>query len=87
MRAFTGLDDVDAARERLAELRDARDAARDRLAELQAAVVPAVTVSAGDWDSLSLDGRRALVRAVIDRVVIAPGRGPDRITIEPRRQQ
>jgi DNA invertase Pin-like site-specific DNA recombinase len=84
VRAFTGLEDVEATRDRLLELRDARDGARDRLGELQAAIVPAVTVSAGDWDSLSLDGRRALVRAVLDRVVVAPGRGAARITIEPR---
>ena len=67
VRAFTGLDDVDAARDRLLELREHRDAARDRLAELQAAAAPAVTVTAGDWDVLTLDEQRALIRAVIDR--------------------
>jgi site-specific DNA recombinase len=86
VRAFTGLEDVDAARDRLLELRDARDGARERLEELRAAVVPAVTVSAGDWDTLSVDGQRALIRAVLDRVVVAPGRGPERVTIEPRSQ-
>jgi site-specific DNA recombinase len=84
VRAFSGLDDVDAARDRLAELREARDRARDRLAELQAASVPAVTVTAGDWDLLTLDEQRALIRAVVERVVVAPGRGVDRVTIEPR---
>jgi hypothetical protein len=84
VRAFTGLDDVDAARERLAELREARDQGRDRLAVAQAAAAPAVTVTAGDWALLTLDERRALIRAVIDRVDVAPGRGPDRITVTPR---
>ena len=84
VRAFSGLDDVASARERLLELRDRRDQARDRLAELQAAVGPAVTVTAGDTEMLTLDERRALVRAVIDRVVIAPGRGAGRITVEAR---
>jgi site-specific DNA recombinase len=87
VRAFTGLDDVEAARERLSALREERDRARDRLAELSAASAAAtVTVTTGDWDVLTLDERRALIRAVVDRAVVAPGRGRDRITIEPRGQ-
>jgi site-specific DNA recombinase len=84
VRAFDGLDDVQAARERLIELRARREDARVRVEELRAAVAPSVTVDPGDWDSLTLDGKRALIRAVLDRVLVAPGRGPDRITIEPR---
>jgi site-specific DNA recombinase len=86
VRAFTGLDDVDATRERLSELREARDSARERYDQLRAASAPAVTVGAGDWDLLTFDERRALIRAVIDRAIVNPGRGPDRITIEPRSQ-
>jgi site-specific DNA recombinase len=86
VRAFSGLDDVDAARERLAELKEARDYASDRLAELQAAAVPAVSVSVGGWDDLTLDERRALIHAVIERADVAPGRGSDRISVEPRGQ-
>jgi site-specific DNA recombinase len=82
VRAFAGLDDVEAARERLLELREARDAARDRVAELRAASAPASTIEASeDWELLSLHERRALVRAVLDSVLVAPGRGPDRVTI------
>ena len=84
VRAFSGLDDVDAARERLAALRDARDAARDRLDELQAAVAAGGDVTADDWDLLTLAERRDLIRAVVDRAVVAPGRGTERITVEPR---
>jgi hypothetical protein len=84
VRAFTGLDDVDATRERLAELRDRRDQARDRVAELRAAVVPAITVTAGDWNLLNLDERRARIRAVVAHAVVRPGRGADRITVELR---
>jgi hypothetical protein len=85
VRAFTGLEDVDAARERLLALREERDQARDRLGELQAAAAPAVTVTAtGDWDRLSVDERRALIVAVVDRATVAPGRGRDRITVEAR---
>jgi Recombinase zinc beta ribbon domain/Recombinase len=86
VRAFTGLDDVDAARERLAELRDARDTARDRLFDLEATVAPAVNVGADDWDLLTLAEQRDLIRAVVDRATVTPGRGPDRVTIEPRAQ-
>jgi len=85
VEAFSGLEDVASARERLLSLRDERDRARDRLAELQAASVPAVTVSAsGDWDALTLDEQRALIRAVVERADVVPGRGADRITVHPR---
>jgi DNA invertase Pin-like site-specific DNA recombinase len=87
VRAFSGLDDVEAARERLTELRDERDRARENLAELKASVLPVLTVTGQDWEDLDLDERRALIKAVIDRAVVSPGRGPDRITIEPRAQE
>ncbi len=82
IRAFSGLDDVEAARERLQELRDVTDQARDRADELRAAVAPAINVSAKDWDRLALDEQRALIVAVIDEVTVAPGRGAERIKIK-----
>jgi PHD/YefM family antitoxin component YafN of YafNO toxin-antitoxin module len=81
VEAFTGLEDVAAAREKLQALRENRDEARDRLDELQAAQAPAVTVTAADWDELMLDEQRALIRAVIDRADVAPGRGTERIRV------
>ena len=85
VRAFSGLEDVEAARQRLLELREARDAARERLARLRAAAQPALTVSAsGDWDLLTLDEQRDLIRAVVDRAVVLPGRGEGRITVKAR---
>jgi len=84
IRAFAGLEDEAAARARLQELRVSRDEARDRHDQLAAASAPAITVSAGDWDSLTLDERRALIVAVVDRAVVRPGRGADRITVEAR---
>jgi hypothetical protein len=84
IRAFSGLDDVEAARERLTELRDRRDQARDRVAELQAVAAPAVTVGAGDWDLLTIDEQRALIQAVVDEAIVVPGRGCDRITVKTR---
>ncbi len=82
IRAFAGLEDEAVARERLQKLRAARDEARDRYDQLAAASAPAITVSAGDWDSLTLDERRALIAAVVERAVVRPGRGSDRIRIE-----
>lgn len=84
VEAFTGLDDVAAARERLLELRAARDEARERLADLQAAAAPAVIVTSADWDELTIDEQRALIRAVVAEAVVAPGRGAGRITVKPR---
>ena len=83
VHAFTGLEDEQSANDRLLELRDARDAAQSRVDDLRAATVPSITVRAGDWNLLNLEERRALIRAVIERVDIAPGRGDDRITIKP----
>jgi site-specific DNA recombinase len=86
IRAFAGLEDEAAARERLQELRQAREEARERHDQLLAASVPAITLSAHDWDELSVDGQRDLIRAVIAEAVVSPGRGPDRIRIEPHLQ-
>jgi DNA invertase Pin-like site-specific DNA recombinase len=84
IRAFAGLEDEAAAKGRLQELRAARDEARDRHDDLLAASGPSLTVSAGDWADLTLDEQRALIRAVVAEAVISPGRGSDRIRIEPR---
>jgi DNA invertase Pin-like site-specific DNA recombinase len=82
LRAFSGLEDEQAARERLAELRDARDRAQEQVDHL-GSHRSVVTINADrDWDRLSLDARRALIRAVVAEIRVAPGRGADRITIE-----
>lgn len=84
VEAFTGLDDVAATREKLTGLRAERDRLRDRVVELRAATVPAEIATAGRWDDLSMDARRALIRAVIERADVAPGRGVGRVTIKTR---
>ena len=84
MEAFTGLDDVPAAREKLTRLRETRDAKRARLEELQRAAAPAVTVTAADWDGLTRDEQRALITDVIESATVAPGRGEERVTVMPR---
>jgi site-specific DNA recombinase len=84
IRAYEGLEDEEAAHERLQELRGDRDRARARYGELSAAAGPAITVSTGDWQLLNVGEQRALIRAVVERAVVRPGRGPDRITVEAR---
>jgi DNA invertase Pin-like site-specific DNA recombinase len=80
-----GLEAEASATERLAALRLARDEALDRLEQLQGIDAPAVVLDAGaDWDSLSLEGRRGIIKAVLARALVAPGRGDDRITFEAR---
>ena len=81
IRMLDGLGDEQAARQRLSALREARDAARQRVEQLGPAP-DSLTVSVNDWDRLTLDERRALVRAVVERVTVAPGRGTDRIAVE-----
>jgi DNA invertase Pin-like site-specific DNA recombinase len=82
--AFTGLDDVASAKQRLADLRDDRDRARDRVTELRAAAAPAITLTVDDWDVLTIDEQRALISAVIAEAVVSPGRGAERIVVTPR---
>jgi DNA invertase Pin-like site-specific DNA recombinase len=83
VRAFAGLADEQSATERLAELQRARDSARDRLDQLGGARAAVVINAATDWDSLSLDERRALIRATVARATVAPGgRGASRITLK-----
>ena len=70
---------------KLGELTETRNAARDTYEQaVTNSDATSIAVTVGDWDALTLDEQRALIKAVIDRVTVAPGRGPDRITIEPR---
>jgi Recombinase zinc beta ribbon domain len=82
IRAFGGLEDETAARERLAELRQARDTAQERVDQLGGTRATVTLNAATDWDRLTLGERRALIRATVDRVEIAPGRGPGRVTVK-----
>ena len=77
-KVFDPLEPADVGRR--AELKQARDDAQERVDQLGPRTD--VTVSAGtDWDRLSLDARRQLIRATVERVDIAPGKGKDRITV------
>jgi DNA invertase Pin-like site-specific DNA recombinase len=80
-----GLEGEASAIESLAWLRQARDDALERLEELQGIDAPAVVLDAAtDWDSLSLEARRGIIKAVLARALVAPGRGDGRITFEAR---
>jgi DNA invertase Pin-like site-specific DNA recombinase len=81
-----GLQAEAAAIERLTELRDARDEAARQVDELGTLDASLVVDAGADWDLLTLDERRGLVRAVLERITVAPGRGPERLSFEPRSQ-
>jgi DNA invertase Pin-like site-specific DNA recombinase len=71
-----------AARRRLDAATAKRDGAQDRVDHLSGHRAVVMINAARDWDRLSLDARRALIRATVDRVLIAPGRGADRVVVE-----
>jgi Resolvase, N terminal domain/Recombinase zinc beta ribbon domain/Recombinase len=86
--AFAGLEDVSDTEDVLAKLRVERDSVRERVDELRAASAPAAALHGGrDWDRLTVDGRRDLIRAVVKSAVVRPGRGVDRITVESALEQ
>jgi DNA invertase Pin-like site-specific DNA recombinase len=78
---LAGLGDEAATREVLDELQAARDAAVAEHERLLARTSPAKTVTAAGWKDFSLEGKREVIRAVVAEARVAPGRGPDRITI------
>jgi site-specific DNA recombinase len=82
IRTLADFSDEPAARERLSELRETRDSAQAKLDKLGPAPAEKVLNAARDWDLLEPDGRRSIVAAVIERVSIAPGKGPQRIEIQ-----
>jgi DNA invertase Pin-like site-specific DNA recombinase len=82
IRAFTVVEDEAAAKERLAELRQVRDRAVERLEHLGGHRAVVTINAADDWDRLSLDARRALIRATVARARVSPGRGADRVAVE-----
>lgn len=80
--AFDGVD-VASARQRLLELQAAVQVAADEVSRLRAAAAPALELNASrDWAALMLDERRALIRATLRTVTVAPGRGSARVTLQ-----
>jgi DNA invertase Pin-like site-specific DNA recombinase len=81
LRAFVGLEDEAGARERLAELRRVRDETRERADHLGGLHSAATLRLAEDWDRLSLDARRRIVLAAVERVEVKPGREIERVAV------
>lgn len=81
--AFDGLGDLQATKDKLAQLGAAVDEARERLAQLGGADVAIRVNGAEEWDQMTPEEQRALIRATIKIATVAPGRGSDRITIIP----
>lgn len=82
IRSLVGLEEEQATRLRLAELREVRDRAAERVEHLGGHRAVVVLNASADWGRLTLQSQRALIQATIARAVVAPGRGPDRITVE-----
>lgn len=83
--ADAGLVREPVAAETLSELRRARDEARDRHDEaVQRDETLSLTVTVDDWDEFTRDTHRDLIKAVVRRVVVHPGRGAGRIEIAGR---
>ena len=83
LRSFTtaGLTDEPAAVQRLGELRQARDDAQARVDRVSPS--RSLTINAAvDWDDLTRDEQRALIRATVESAVVAPtGRGASRVSV------
>jgi hypothetical protein len=76
------LQDEPVALERLTELRQCRDEAREHAERLRGLRSALVVSASTDWELLTVAERRALIRAVVARVLVAPGRGAGRVTVE-----
>jgi DNA invertase Pin-like site-specific DNA recombinase len=85
VEAFTGLEDLDSARARLAEFRDQRDQAEAALFALQrsAPLQERVVRAGNEWNELSRAEQRRLIQLLVPRVLVHPTsagwRGLDRI--------
>jgi site-specific DNA recombinase len=79
---LSDLGDRPKARAKLDELTRARDAAEDRVHELGASRNVVMVSADRDWDRLTLDERRALIVATVERATVAPGgRGADHVAV------
>jgi DNA invertase Pin-like site-specific DNA recombinase len=85
IRTLSGLGGEATTKEVLDELQAERDEAVDEHERLASLTTPDVTLrTTDDWDRLTFDEKRDVIRAVIARAVVRPGRGSDRITVEGR---
>jgi hypothetical protein len=71
-----------AAKETLDQLSAERDAAEGQVERFGGRGRGKRITAAADWDKLTLEERRDLIRATVDRATVAPGKGRERITVE-----
>lgn len=82
IRTLVGLDDENASKEVLDELKAERDAAHAEHARLAAFAADEVTLTTGQaWSVATLDERRRAIVDVVAKAVVAPGRGTDRVVV------
>jgi hypothetical protein len=82
IEAFAVVAAEPAAIKRITELQAVRNAARDRLEALGPESDRTLALTAAtDWPRLSLDGRRSIIRATVEAVIVGMGRGLDRVSI------
>lgn len=81
IRAFAGVEDVEATQEVLGALLTERTEKQAVVDQLGGAG-DGVTLTAADRDTLTLEGQRDLVRAVVESVTISPGRGAERVAVK-----
>jgi DNA invertase Pin-like site-specific DNA recombinase len=82
IKTLADLTDEPAAVETITKLRTARDAAQEKVDQL-GGTGAVVTVNAdADWDRLTLGERRDLIRATVESVTVAPGRGIGRVSVK-----
>jgi DNA invertase Pin-like site-specific DNA recombinase len=82
IRTLADYADEPATKDTLDGLRAKRDAAEEQLERLGGTDAAVVVTAAGDWEDLTLEERRALIRATVKRAVVVPGKGRERITVE-----
>lgn len=81
IRTLSVVGDEPATIERLTSLRATRDSAQDEVDRLSGLQVALRVNIAAEWERLTVDELRALIKANVRRAVVRPGRG-DRIRVE-----
>ena len=82
IRSLAELIEEPASIETITKLRAARDAAQEKVDQLGGEGAGVAVRTTTDWDRLAQDERRDLIRATVSRVSVAPGRSPERVTVE-----
>jgi hypothetical protein len=83
IRSLAVVADEPETQSRLLELRQDRDRAREHLDQLGGQQAAVVINGADDWDRLSFDARRALIRATVERAAVTKdGRGAERVRVK-----